>query len=242
VAKSIHVFFTDRDEFFEFNIDTAANITDQLTNYIIEYYQDLLIYKILESKYNFIQKNEQMFIIGNIREELHADELYWAIYNQLLDYLANFNELNIEGFIRFRLYEYMGLLEDAVERGVNAYIIEIEYNQLIEYLTMYVELQQPMVHKVLITVQNNKYVVLDEGYQEILSLADFEDTMLDILITLAPEIIYIYNVREFNNKQLLKTISKIFKHRVCAFETQIPMPAFTGPESVQNRNPFQFTF
>lgn len=233
MAKSIQVFFTDRDEFFEIGPNTVSTLAAQLTEYIIQNYQEQLIYNILGSEYVFLNRNEQMFIMGNIHDELKQEELYSAIYKQLLTYLPNHNKLNIDGFVRFRLREYTDMLEDAIERAVNTYIVEIEYNQLIEYLTMYVELQPPLVHKILITVKDNRYIVFDENYQEILSLTDFEDTMLDILITLSPEIIYIYNVREFNNKQLLKTISKVFKYRVCAFETEIPMTVLTGQAPVQ---------
>ena len=62
--------------------------------------------------------------------------------------------------------------------------------------------------------------------------------MLDILITLAPEKIYLYNVHEFENKQLLKTIRKIFRKRLYALENDIPIPT----NLKKSENPFQFTF
>lgn len=222
MAKSVHVFFTDRDEIFELDADNIAAHAEQFTDYIIKTYQNAYVEDVLEKEYGLKQKNEQMFIIGNIHEQNSTQILHQMVYEQIFRYLESCDVLNIEGFVKFRLQAYTDLLDDMIEQAVNAYMAEIEYNQLIAYLTMYVNMQKPLIHKILITAENGRYIVYNETYQEIISLTDFEDTMLDILITLSPEIIYIYHVKEFQNRQLLKTICKIFKTRVCAFEGDIP--------------------
>ena len=240
MTNYIHVFFTDRDEFLNIRGERMAETAVRLTNYILEHYQAACIERIFETEYKFIQNNEQTFIIGDILTTENKKALYQAVYNALLDYIQRYEEINIDGFVRFRLQRYKELLEDMVERAVNNYIVEMEYNQLIEYLTMYVELQQPLIRKILITVQNNRYIVLDDQYQEILSLIDFEDAMLDILITMSPEIIEIYNTEAFGNRQLLKTIHKIFRNRVFSFDGEIPNHVLA--KTVLTENPFQHTF
>lgn len=229
MTENVHVFFTDRDEFFKINEDTLPQALMRLTTYIIENYQEKLLKEILTANYNYIPENEQMFIIGNAYQNLSADLSKEIISAQLKSYIREHNQLNIDGFVRFRLQAYMDILEDAVECAVNEYIVEIEYNQLILYLTKYVELQEPLVSEIYITAQQGIYKILNESFTEIVSLNHFEDTMLDILITLAPKKIYIYNVESFENKQLLKTIRRIFKTRLYAFESDIPIPVRNSP-------------
>ena len=238
MERTFHVLFTDRDELFQISDTELSVFANELLEYIINTYQDQLIQEILYTSYSFISENEQTFVFEGVYNNLCEKQIEKYVFDPLYNYLKKHDQINIDGFVRFRLQGYIDLLEDAVEQAVNGYIVEVEYNQLILYLTKYIELQQPMVSAVYITAQQGSYKILDEEFCEIASLKNFEDTMLDILITLAPEKIYLYNVHEFENKQLLKTIRKIFRKRLYALENDIPIPT----NLKKSENPFQFTF
>lgn len=220
MIKTLHVIFTNKDEWIEIDDEKIDIFARDITAYIIKYYQKNQIQHILAHQYDFLEKSEQMFIGGQANREIPVADVYNIVHKQLKPLLRECDALHIQGFVLFRLYEYIGLLEDAVESAVNGYIVDLEYNQLIEYLTMYVRMQTPLVDEINIFAYDGKYFVKDARGNEIFTLVDFEDTMLDIIITLAPERINIYDVEEFQNKQLVQTIIKIFQGRVHLFQTK----------------------
>ena len=58
---------------------------------------------------------------------------------------------------------------------------------------MYIELQPPMAEVLNIIRLTDKYVLTDENNREVLTLSQFDDVLLDALLTLSPERLQIYN-------------------------------------------------
>ncbi len=89
-----------------------------------------------------------------------------------------------------------------------------EYSELIDFITLYVNMQEALIDKIKITLMDNKYVVLDSYGNTLFSLIEYDDALLDVVVTLAPKKIEIYNILKFKNRELIKTIINIFKERV----------------------------
>lgn len=89
-----------------------------------------------------------------------------------------------------------------------------QYSELIDLITFYVNMQKALVDKILITVVNNKYIVMDKEKNKLFEMIEYDDSLLDLVVTLAPKKIEMYNILKFKNRELIKTIIQIFKERV----------------------------
>lgn len=88
-----------------------------------------------------------------------------------------------------------------------------EYTTLLNYISLYVNMQKPYVDKIKINVENENYVLRDCTNRVIFKISINEDLLLDILIATAPKQIEIYNAEKIKNIELLKTIVSIFKEK-----------------------------
>lgn len=96
-----------------------------------------------------------------------------------------------------------------------------EYLELIDFITLYVNMQEALVDKLLITVSENKYIIMDKKRNILFSLIEYDDALLDVIVTLAPKKIELYNILNFKNRELIKTIINIFKERVEIYNENI---------------------
>ena len=88
------------------------------------------------------------------------------------------------------------------------------YTMLLNYISLYVNMQQPYVDKIKILVENENYIIKDHSEREIFKMSVDDDTLLDVLISIAPKQIEIYNTEKIKNIELLKTVVVIFKEKV----------------------------
>ena len=96
-----------------------------------------------------------------------------------------------------------------------------EYYELIDFITLYVNMQEALIDRLLITVSDNKYIIMDKKRTILFSLIEYDDALLDVVITLAPKKIELYNILNFKNRELIKTIINIFKERVEIYNENI---------------------
>ncbi len=89
-----------------------------------------------------------------------------------------------------------------------------EYSELIDFITLYINMQEALIDNISISVIDNKYVIRDKDKNVLLNLIEYDDALLDVVVTLAPKKIEIYNILTFKNRELIKTVSNIFKERV----------------------------
>ncbi len=96
-----------------------------------------------------------------------------------------------------------------------------EYSDLIDFITLYINMQEALVDKISIAVIDNKYLIFDKNKNVLFSLIEYDDSLLDLVVTLAPKKIEIYNILNFKNRELIKTVINIFKERVEIYNDDI---------------------
>ena len=96
-----------------------------------------------------------------------------------------------------------------------------EYSDLIDFIALYINMQEALIDKISIAVVDKKYIILDKNKNVLFSLIEYDDTLLDVVVTLAPKKIEIYNILNFKNRELIKTIINIFKERVEIYNDDI---------------------
>ena len=134
----------------------------------------------------------------------------------------------MDGFINFRLKDYIKELEDIIDNAVDDFLIEREYKEFIRLLKYFVEIQESKFNVVHVVMQSDEqYMLLDEKKHLITNecMQDFlyelpeteinhDDLLVSSLITLAPKNIVIHNWEKFKNQKLLDTIKNIFSGKV----------------------------
>lgn len=150
-----------------------------------------------------------------------------SIIQKIIECIEENKEINIKGFITFRMKELLGDLESIIDKVVESYMVEREYNEFINLLKYFVELQDSKIDKVNILIQKDgSYSILDEAGKNIMdslfsdlsdvkysATVNIEDMLLSGLITNAPKKIIIHGTENCTNKEVLDTIKKVFENR-----------------------------
>ena len=153
--------------------------------------------------------------------------------NDILDKISKCisenNEINIDGFITFRIKELLGDLESIVDKVVEKYMVNKEYNEFIKLLKYFVEIQESKIDYLSIIIDNNgKYIIKDgerditrSFFKEFTELnhdenmtSDLDDILISALITASPSKIVIHCAENCRNPELINTIEKVFTGRV----------------------------
>jgi putative sporulation protein YtxC len=142
-------------------------------------------------------------------------------------YLHERTEMNLEGFIRFRLQEYIEELHEMAEYAVDEFVMDQQYQEFISLLKYFVYIQEakiPLAH--LIHKGGNEFTLLNDRMEPISTNdcsatlkiemvekdINFEDVIVSTLISVSPQLIYIHT--RDPDVQVIQTIMQIFENRV----------------------------
>ncbi|MFZ5989134.1 MAG: putative sporulation protein YtxC [Bacillota bacterium] len=231
------------DKYSELYSELILNVSNILAGYIIEEYEEKLIFRIINSNYcyfNAVEKKEiQRLALSIIKNEdknflnsLFQIRRRNIIIRKLLDYFQGSNTVILDGFVNFRLKDYMKDLEEIVDKAVDDFLMEREYKEFIRLLRYFVDIQEPKFNIIHVIVgYDNRYILLDESKREITNECiqefmndipegeiNYDDLLVSSLITMAPRKVIIHGAKVFRNKELLETIKNVFwgKAIICA--------------------------
>ncbi len=228
-------------------------IANALSDIILNVIEEKWIHKILMNDYYYFNLDERKSILKYLKDiqrkqaYRYSDERTYGTNNrkvtilqQIMDYLKENNELNIDGFIRFRLKYYINELEDNLDKAVEDFLMEKEYDEFIRLLRYFVDIQEAKVDRINVLIgDNGKYYLYDEmnrrvkdEYVESLAFEmdgkdiSYDDLLISSLITLAPKKIIFHSVEKIKNSEIIEVIKNVFLNRVfickgCDFCIQI---------------------
>lgn len=210
-------------------------ISNGLADYIIEEYEEKLILRIINSNYcyfNSIEKKEILrlaLLIINNDDKNFLNSLYQIrrrniIIRKLVDYFESSDKVILDGFVNFRLKDYMKDLEEIVDKAVDDFLTEREYKEFIRLLRYFVDIQEPKFNVIhVLAGYDSKYILLDENKREITNEClqefmndipegevNYDDLLVSSLITMAPKKVVVHSAKNFRNKELLETIKNVF--------------------------------
>ncbi|MFZ5815491.1 MAG: putative sporulation protein YtxC [Bacillota bacterium] len=227
-------------------------VASALSDVIVERWESDMIRKIIRASYSYFSRDEQDIIADYTGRTLNgggSDTRYWhkvnrksQILHKLRDYLDTADELVIEGFVTFRLREWVEELEDAVDRAVDEFLMEREYREFIRLLKYFVDVQEPRIDHVHVLLRRGgsfKLIDDDGGAIKSESLEEFvvemvdsevnyEDLLISALITLAPRSLTVHLPNRGGERdEAVETITGVFGDRVstcegCPFCTAAP--------------------
>ncbi|AUS95224.1 sporulation protein [Clostridium thermosuccinogenes] len=215
------------------------HVSSALADFIIRRYEEKLITRIINTNYCYFNSVERREILGislkiirnedkNFLNSLFQIRRRNIIIRKLMEYFENSNSLILDGFVNFRLKDYIKDLEEIVEKAVDEFLMEREYREFIRLLKYFVEIQDPKAEIIHVIVgYDNRYILQDEKRNEITNECirefvneisegeiNYDDLLVSSLITMAPKKIVIHSSGLFKNKELLETIKNVFPGRV----------------------------
>jgi putative sporulation protein YtxC len=213
-------------------------IARTLSEIILCQWQQWLLKDIIRENYYYFNEEERQNIyryalshLGYGRDEQNPVYKHFfkkKIMDKILEFLRQNNQIIVEGFIRFRLKDYVEELVRAVEKAVDDFLMEREYQEFIQLLKYFVEIQDSRVELVhVVKLPGGTYTLLDEQEQVLkvdylenlfVDLTDgeitYEDMLISTLITLAPRKIIIHDAGSGPKSTVMETINLVFWGRV----------------------------
>ncbi len=197
-------------------------VMTSLARLIFNQLSPLWLKKILHLNYNCfdpIESNEILTYATGMLSDCPRT-VYHSVHRALTSYLIFNDNLNLEGFVRFRTKDYWDFLCETVDSAVDAYLINREYQEFIRLLRYFVELQEPKVDMVnvilgdddnfkildgwgnLIETDYLEGIILEIGHNEL----DFEDLLISALISIAPATIVVHACHSCRAQQTILSI------------------------------------
>ena len=224
--KSFKIYYNLIMHYKEEDTEKFENIVISLIiDVIIEFYENKLLKRIINSNYFYFDEFERKLILENCDEFLHQNEIREKIFYDLMDYVKEKRNLFLEGIVNFRVRTYISLLDNVVDMAVNKYIIEKEYKEFINLLKIYVNTtnsKTEIVHLIYthgesILLDNEKNIIQIEGsinnakYLSDISFSS-NDIALNTLLSLLPQKIELHLIDK--EDEFINTLKLIFENRI----------------------------
>ena len=214
-------------------------VANALWDYIQLYEEPHLIRKIIEQEYYYFDIRERIEIERNTVQILNEEGRLLGfsenatrknkIISNIIAYLNNDFQLNLKGFLTFRLKDYALELEETVEKAVEDFLLDKEYNEFIKLLKYFVDIQDSKIETIHIILEaDGKYTLYDDNnslidneyIKDIASeisennFLTYDDLLISSLITIAPKFVYIHQSNIMKRSDVIKTITKVFANKV----------------------------
>lgn len=206
--------------------------SDILSSTIIEFYEKDIIKHIINTNYFYFTDIEQRKIFDIVSDYIYNGELVESyirkdsIIISCTEYFLNNKSAILDGFVNFRLTNYIKILDYIVDMAVNKFVIDREYTEFIDLLKCYIDSKNHGANSVHLIYQNQestlldelkKVIVLDDSILNSKYLSDISfssnDYTLNTLLTLLPEKIYIHLIDGIQD-EFINTLKLIFDNRI----------------------------
>lgn len=207
-------------------------VADILKQTILKFYEKKIVSNIINFNYFYFSDIEKKKIFDlciellNEKENIEAVSRTNVIFYLCKDYIKENKSVVLDGFINFRIREYINILDEIVETGVNSYIIEKEYLEFINLLKIYIDSKtasSQILHLIYfnqesILLDNEKNVIqLNSDISNAKYLSDItfssNDYCLNTLLNILPKKILIHTL-DGKEDEFITTLKSIFGKRV----------------------------
>ncbi len=208
-------------------------LSKAIEDIIINDYIDRIIEKRVERIYpgEYSQLDDEVY--RRIKEELRLSDLNkedkFKAREQLKDYLRENDSIYLDGYLRFRLTDYLYILDIAIDRVITEMEEEERMDEFIEQIKYFVEIQPAHTELIHVIIAGMDFKVLDKDlnpigreiidriYEQYENHEDIPgskaDVLLSTLITMAPERLMVH-FKGDRESLLIRAILRIFEDRV----------------------------
>ena len=206
-----------------------SNISKILANCIINFYESNLIKKIISLNYFYFSNVEKKAIYKKCILNLASPELlvlkHDFIYKAINNYFLSNKQMVLDGFVNFRIKEYMNLLDEQVDLSVDNFLVEREYIEFVNLLKIYINSKHSLTNLIHLIYINGETILLDEKKQlidassfklEAKYLSDItfssNDYALNTLLTLLPKKLKVH--LDCEKDEFINTLELIFENKI----------------------------
>ena len=206
-----------------------SSLSKILANCIVNFYEASLVRKIISSNYFYFSDSEKQIIYKKCLLDLATTESLIIkldlISKAANEYFLTNTQMVLDGFVNFRLKEYINLLDTSVDLNVDNFLVEREYTEFVNLLKIYIDSKPSLKGLVHLIYAKGEAILLDENRKIIdtsssilnakyLSDITFSinDYALNTLLTLLPKKIKVHLKCE--KDEFINTIELIFGNRV----------------------------
>ena len=212
------------------NIDTFYEFLSKIVaNAIIIFYEQNKIKRLINFDYFYFEKNDKKIIFDEYKilvnkvSMFEKEQKLSLVCSPIKSFLKVNKVIVLEGFLNFRLREYIAYLRELLQEAVNQFILDKEYIEFVNLLKEYVDSKVPNKESVnlvyvnseaLLLSQDGNIITLDKFDSKYLSDITFSnnDYVLNTLVGIVPSIIILHLVSPKDN--FIKTVELIFGDKV----------------------------
>lgn len=205
-------------------------ITARITKLLVEYTK-LVGINTLKENYFYFDEEEVGSIISDIEEEIDNDiKIHIIIKNKFKEVIEKSNNINLNGFVNFRLKFLKLYAAQVVERCIDSYLMKKEYMDFISIIKLISDSEENQYDIVNVMFNNNKIQVYDKSMQKLNYLSNvefsselstnsaYDETVINILMSVSPKKIILHDLKiDKKNKEAYNTadiIKRIFEGKV----------------------------
>lgn len=219
------------------NIARIRNyIAEAISDIIVNQIDKLIIKRLINKYYHYFSEDEKEEIekiaYNVLEDDVNKETFKLAKKEQIFvlvrDFLKESDYIDLEGFVNFRLRDFIRELSEVTDKAVDEFLMKKEYNEFIGLLKYFVELQDSKIEILNIVVdkggkfklydENNELISNDFVNEIVAELKDGAisdgDALISTLITIAPKKIFFHSINNMRDSEILDTIKKVFDGKV----------------------------
>ncbi|MBQ1820035.1 MAG: hypothetical protein II117_00390 [Clostridia bacterium] len=159
--------------------------------------------------------SEKQTVLKDALKAASRSEESTVLREKLTDYLSRHRTLVLEGFLRFRMQEFLMLWELAVEQAAARVLMHKEYGELIDTLKRFVEGRVSRVGSLSVCIHADGTITLSDDNDVRIEYVDCApDGILNLLVNMAPVRLTVYDLSGNEKNRLTEAILKVFGDRV----------------------------
>ena len=205
-----------------------------LSHLVIDVFEKKFIKQIIANEFFYFDKIEQQEIAKTTIQDLYDDKesvypitkCFSLLCNNFYTYLNTNKSIVLNGFITFRIKNYIEIIFEQIDKSVTKFLIDKEYNEFITLLKIYINTEKSNCDIIHLIYSNSKSILLDKNKNVIKSnenmfnakyLSDISfsssDYALNTLLTLLPKKLYLHIINH-KEDEFIKTLKLIFENRI----------------------------
>ena len=203
------------------------SFSDILVNTIVEFYEKNFLNYLFNVNYFYFTSEDKKTILDDCIYTLSNDyelERKQYLFTSILKYITSSKSLVLEGFVNFRLNDYISFLNNLIDEKVNYFLINKEYLEFISLLKDYVannDYHFDAVHLIYskeesILLDNDLNIITNNNILNAKYLSDItfssNDFTLNTLLSILPKHINLHILGK--EDEFINTIKAVFCNRV----------------------------
>lgn len=212
-------------------------VANALADLIVNRWEPALLRKVIRHNYGYFPPEEQEQIHERALRLMEGGDPGAApvlervrrkgrVLARLSEYLDRHSELVVDGFVTFRLKDFVEEMEEAVDLAVEEFLLDREQREFIGLLRSFVVDQEPRLPLVNLVFGTSEFRILDRdgevvtgapiqalGLDAATGPADDEERLVSTLLALVPRVVVVHRA-ERGLPAVLDTLGGVFGERL----------------------------